>query len=148
MPQVTAAVERQIPAPADRVRALVEDYAEARPKILPAQFSDYRLLEGGTGDGTTAAWKLQATKKRVRDVKAVVSKPEPATLVETDQNSSMATTWTVTTSDGGSVVRVQTTWQGATGIGGFFERTFAPGGLRRIYDDMLANLEQLATGQR
>ena len=29
------------------------------------------------------------------------------------------------------------------GIGGFFERTFAPKGLARIYDDVLANLEQV-----
>ena len=28
-------------------------------------------------------------------------------------------------------------------IGGFFERTFAPKGLARIYDDVLANLEQV-----
>ena len=61
----------------------------------------------------------------------------------------MVTTWTVLAADAGTTtVRVRTTWNGAGGIGGFFERTFAPGGLRRIYDDMLANLEQLATGQR
>ena len=40
-----------------------------------------------------------------------------------------------------STVSVETTWNGAGGIGGFFERTFAPGGLRRIYDGVLANLD-------
>lgn len=32
------------------------------------------------------------------------------------------------------------TWDGATGIGGFFERTFAPKGLGRIYDLVLDRL--------
>ncbi len=31
-----------------------------------------------------------------------------------------------------------TQWQGATGIGGFFERTFAPKGLQRIQAQVLA----------
>jgi hypothetical protein len=35
---------------------------------------------------------------------------------------------------------VTTTWQGAGGIGGFFERTFAPKGLARIHDAVLARL--------
>ena len=37
-------------------------------------------------------------------------------------------------------MRVVTTWDGASGIGGFFERRFAPAGLRRIHDELLANL--------
>jgi hypothetical protein len=38
---------------------------------------------------------------------------------------------------------VHTTWNGAGGIGGFFERTFAPAGLRRIYDGVLGNLDSV-----
>ena len=33
-----------------------------------------------------------------------------------------------------------TSWEGAGGIGGFFERTFAPGGLRKIQHELLENL--------
>ncbi|MEU3503805.1 SRPBCC family protein, partial [Streptomyces hundungensis] len=62
-------------------------------------------------------------------------------LVEKDRNSSMVTTWTVTPAgEGRSKVVVSTVWNGAGGIGGFFERTFAPKGLGRIYDAMLAKL--------
>lgn len=32
-------------------------------------------------------------------------------------------------------------WNGVGGIGGFFEKTFAPKGLGRIYDEMLAKLD-------
>ncbi|MFD4191883.1 MULTISPECIES: SRPBCC family protein [Amycolatopsis] len=144
MAKVTASAERTIDAPADKVRALVADYAETRPKILTEHYRDYEVVEGGTGAGTKAKWKLQATSKRVRDVAASVSEPEAGTLVETDANSSMVTTWTVRPAGERSVVRIETTWQGAGGIGGFFEKTFAPGGLRRIYDGVLGKLAELA----
>ncbi|WP_236789827.1 SRPBCC family protein [Amycolatopsis sp. GM8] len=144
MAQVTATAERTIDAPADKVRELVADYADTRPKILTEQYLDYAVTEGGKGAGTKATWKLQATSKRVRDVAATVTEPEPGTLVETDANSSMVTTWTVREADGKSIVRIETTWQGAGGIGGFFEKTFAPGGLKRIYDGVLGKLAGLA----
>ena len=38
---------------------------------------------------------------------------------------------------GGAQVTLEASWQGAGGIGGVFERTFAPIGLRRIYGEML-----------
>jgi hypothetical protein len=41
---------------------------------------------------------------------------------------------------------VSTTWQGATGVGGFFERTFAPKGLNRIHDELLAALAAQVEG--
>jgi hypothetical protein len=48
---------------------------------------------------------------------------------------------------GTSTVRVRTTWTGAGGIGGFFERTFAPKGLARVYADLLGRLDaELAAG--
>ncbi|MFF5315839.1 SRPBCC family protein, partial [Streptomyces massasporeus] len=62
-------------------------------------------------------------------------------LVEKDRNSSMVTTWRVRPDEEGKArVTVTSTWQGATGIGGFFERTFAPKGLARIYDLVLDRL--------
>jgi hypothetical protein len=49
-------------------------------------------------------------------------------------------------SDGASTVAVRTTWKGAGGVGGFFERTFAPRGLQRVYGAMLERLEREVTG--
>jgi hypothetical protein len=86
-------------------------------------------------------WKLQATEKRVRDCLMSVTEPTPGQLVESDANSSMVITWKVTPAgEGRSKVTVEATWQGAGGIGGFFERTFAPKGLNRIHDEVLARL--------
>ncbi|GHF72912.1 hypothetical protein FHX82_000630 [Amycolatopsis bartoniae] len=145
MAQVTATAERTIDAPVEKVRELVADYAGTRPRILTEQYRDYEVIEGGKGAGTKAKWKLQATSKRVRDVAVTVTEPEPGKLVETDGNSSMVTTWTVREAGAGrSLVRIETTWQGAGGIGGFFEKTFAPAGLKRIYDGVLGKLAEVA----
>jgi hypothetical protein len=143
MGQVVATAERVVRAPADVVRAALADYATTRPAALPEQYSEYRVDAGGRGAGTRVHWRLQATSKRVREQDVVVTEGADGALVETDTNSSMVTTWTVHPADAGaSTVRVRTTWNGAGGIGGFFERTFAPKGLARIHDAMLERLER------
>ena len=77
-----------------------------------------------------------------------MAEPEPGrVLTESDLNSSLVTTWTVTPEGAGSRVRIETTWQGASGIGGFFERLFAPRVLRRLYADELARLDAYAREQ-
>jgi len=73
-------------------------------------------------------------------VKATVA-VEGSTIRETDANSTMVTTYTVTPSGSGSSVSTTTSWQGAGGIGGFFEKTFAPKGLNRIQAALLGNLK-------
>jgi hypothetical protein len=111
--------------------------------VLPEQFSGYRVESGGQGAGTRVAWRFAATSKRVRDQLVEVGQPDPDTLVETDTRSSMVTTWTLHPADAGlTTVRVRTTWNGAGGIGGFFERTFAPKGLRRVYEELLGRLDR------
>ncbi len=74
----------------------------------------------------------------------MVAEPEPGRiLTESDLNSSAVTTFTVAPERGDENcrVRIETTWQGAGGIGGFFERLFAPRVLRRLYADELRRLE-------
>ncbi|OLR90769.1 SRPBCC family protein [Actinokineospora bangkokensis] len=141
MNQVQAVAQRSFALPVERVRAAVADYSGVRGQVLPDNYSEYEVREGGTGAGTVVHWKLQATKKRVRDCLLDVSEPQPGTLVEQDRNSTLVTTWTVDGTDDASSVRVVTTWEGANGIGGFFERTFAPAGLKRIHEELLAKLD-------
>ncbi|MFG2822127.1 SRPBCC family protein [Kitasatospora sp. NPDC048365] len=145
MGKVYATTERVYQAAPARVYEALADYTGTRPKILPAQYSEYEVRAGGTGAGTQVHWKLQATEKRVRDCLFTVSAPSPEKLVETDANSSMVITWTVSAvGEAQARVTVEASWTGAGGIGGFFERTFAPKGLNRIHDQVLANLaEQL-----
>ncbi|WP_037571602.1 SRPBCC family protein [Phaeacidiphilus oryzae] len=141
MGQVRAVTERVVEGKPEEVFEAVADYAHTRGDLLPPQYSEYEVREGGEGEGTLVHWKLQATEKRVRDCLMRVTVPAPGTLVETDANSSMVITWTVAPAgEAGSKVRIETVWTGAGGIGGFFERTFAPKGINRIHDQMLAKL--------
>ncbi|MEU9733489.1 SRPBCC family protein [Streptomyces sp. NPDC048002] len=141
MAQVEATTERVVAADAEKVFDALADYEGTRQKVLPEHFSEYEVREGGDGEGTLVHWKLQATSKRVRDCLLEVTEPTDGELVEKDRNSSMVTTWRVTPAgEGRSRVVVTSTWQGAGGVGGFFERTFAPKGLGRIYDALLDKL--------
>ncbi len=143
MAQVEATTRRVVASTPEAAFGTLADYAHARRELLPQQFSEYEVREGGAGAGTVVHWRLQATSKRVRDCLFEVSEPTPGQLVEKDRNSTMVTTWTVTPAgDGKAKVVVQTTWTGAGGVGGFFERTFAPKGLNRIHDAVLAKLAE------
>ena len=148
MSEVVATAERIVRAPVERTFAALADYERVRPRIVTEKFLDYRVESGGQGAGTRVAWRFAATKSRVREQVMTVTQPTENTLVETDENSTLVTMWTVHPADAGlTTVRVRTSWQGAAGIGGFFERTFAPKGLRQVYDRMLEQLDaELATG--
>lgn len=81
MSQVVATIERDVAAPAQRVRQALADYAGTRPRILPEQFTGYRVESGGVGAGTHASWRFAATSKRVREQSVDVTAPDESTLV-------------------------------------------------------------------
>ena len=141
MGQVSASSTILVNAEPAKVLAAIADYEGVRPKILSPHYSDYRVVAGGQGRGTVAAWKMQATKSRSRQVQADVD-VAGRTVIEKDANSSLMTNWTVAPAGPGSSVTVKTTWNGAGGVKGFFEKTFAPLGLRKIQDEVLANLKE------
>jgi len=60
----------------------------------------------------------------------------------------LVTTFNVEPQGDKSLVRIHTSWDGAGGIGGFFERTFAPKAMRRIYLDELDRLNAYAEAQQ
>jgi hypothetical protein len=140
MGQVSASSTTLINADPAATLAAVADYQKIRPKILSSQYSEYQVVQGGQGQGTVAKWKLQATKSRIRDVQVGVD-VAGHTVIEKDANSSMITNWTVAPAGPGSSVTVKTTWTGAGGVKGFFEKAFAPLGLKRIQSEVLANLK-------
>jgi hypothetical protein len=74
-----------------------------------------------------------------------VAEPDPGrVLTESDERTSMVTTWVVTPEGSGCRVRVETRWQGAGGVGGLVERLFAPWVLRRLYAEELERLDRYA----
>ena len=150
MGQVNITAEREVAGTVEDVRAALADYVTVRPEILPGNFSEYQVRAGGRGTGTRVHWRFAATSKRVRDQLVEVAVEADGSLVESDTNSSMVTTWRVTDASPSSAdprarVSVTTIWNGASGVGGFFERPFAPKGMRRGYDEMLGKLDARST---
>lgn len=143
MGRIVVHSERLVAASPQRVRAFLADYRDNRPRILPPEhFLDYRVEQGGDGAGTVIGYRLRAGR-RERPYRMRVEEPaEGGPLVERDTQSSLVTTWTLTPTAGGerTLVGLTSTWEGAGGIGGLFERMFAPRALRRIYDEVLERL--------
>ena len=143
MAKVVASAERGIDAPANEVYSYLADMHQHQ-RFLPPAFSDFQVEQGGIGAGTVTRFKITAGG-RTRSYRMQVSEPVPGrTLVETDTGSSLVTTFNVTPDEGKSLVSITTSWDGARGIGGFFERTFAPRALRRLYLDELDLLNTYA----
>jgi Polyketide cyclase / dehydrase and lipid transport len=138
MARVTARAGKTVNAPPDRVLDFLRDYRDARPKILTDNYTAYRVEQGGHGQGTVIGYHF-AAGGRERDYRLAVEE-DGGGLSERDQLSSFVSRWTVMPEGAGSQVTLESSWQGADGIGGVFERTFAPLGLRRIYGQMLDKL--------
>lgn len=147
MAPISVSAERTVGAPAPEVYGYIADHRDHHANFLPPQFSDFHVEAGGVGAGTITRFKLTAGG-RTRQLRTEVTEPEPGrVLVESDTMSSSVTTWTVTPEGNACQVRISTTWQGAGGVGGVFERLFAPRVLRRLYDDELGRLDTYAQQQ-
>jgi hypothetical protein len=132
-------------APAEVVYRCIADFDRHHRHFLPPAFSEFRVEEGGVGAGTVHSFTM-TVGGRARSFRMRVAEPEPGrVMTETNDRSSTVTTWVVTPEGPGSRVRVETRWQGAGGVGGFFERLFAPRVLRRIYADELERLDRYAS---
>jgi uncharacterized protein YndB with AHSA1/START domain len=144
MGTIHVSAERVIDAPADQVYGYLADMREHHPRFLPPAFSDFEVESGGVGAGTVTRFKLNAGG-RSRGYRMQVAEPEPGrVLSESDTDSSLVTTFTVEPDAERSRVQISTTWEGAGGIGGFFERTFAPRVMKRLYEDELERLNEYA----
>jgi len=142
--QVTA--ERAVQASAEAVYGYIADMRQ-HPQFLPPAFSDFEIESGAVGAGTVTRFKVTAGG-RSRAYRMQVDEPDPGRVLrESDTNSSLVTTFTVTPQDRASRVVISTTWDGAGGIGGFFERLVAPRVMRGIYADELERLNTYASGR-
>jgi hypothetical protein len=148
MATILVSAERTVDAPADAVFGYIADMREHHPHFLPPAFSDFQVESGGVGEGTITRFTVTAGG-RTRQYRMTVAEPEPGrVLTESDTGSSLVTTTTVTPQGARSLVTISTTWQGAGGIGGFFERLFAPRAMRGLYTDELERLDGYAQAQR
>ena len=112
---------------------------------------DYRMSVEEDGGGLSERDQLSSFVNRWTVIPSgsgaeVAVAEDGGGLLERDQLSSFVNRWTVVPDGAGSQVTLEASWQGASGIGGFFERTFAPGGLGRIYGQMLDKLAAAVSG--
>ncbi|GCE05868.1 SRPBCC family protein [Dictyobacter aurantiacus] len=142
MGKITVEKERVINASPEKIFSVLSNYKEQRPRMLTPNFIDYKVEKGGKGSGTVISYLLRAANRERAYRMSVDEAVKGRVLTERDNNSSLVTTWALSPVSGGDKTRVSVAseWEGGKGVGGFFERTFAPLGLRRIYGSMLTSL--------
>ena len=149
MGQITMKAGAVLEARPEDVYATIADYHQGHPNILPKEFYDLQVEQGGYGAGT-----IHRFKSRVLGVEQSfyqrVSEPEPGrVLVEQDIDSvqNVTTTFTVTPLEQGqkSHVEISTTMNASAGLKGFIERVVVfPIVFPSIYRKELKLLEAVA----
>jgi hypothetical protein len=144
MPRLHASAERTVPASAAAVYALLADYHDGHPRILPPAFSDLTVLRGGTGAGTEIRFAMTlGGRKQV--VEASVDELEPGrVLTETYREKNAVTSFTVDPEGNQSRVRIETSWDASRGLAGLIERLITPRLFRKIYAQELDLIERWA----
>ena len=138
-----------VPARQERVYSLIANYKDGHPRILPRQFSNLTVEQGGVGAGTVIRFQMTLLGKK-QTFRAAITEPQPGkVLVETYMDGNDAvTTFTVNpgTAPADSRVTISTELPVRSGLLGKLERMFSTLLLRPIYEKQLENLSRVATG--
>ena len=147
MPQTKISASKIIPAPVEQVYALVADYNEGHPRILPQPyFESLRVEKGGVGEGTVIQFWMRVMGRR-QNFRAAISEPEPGrVLIETDLDTGNETIFTFDPQpdQASTLVTITTKMEGRQGFGGRFETWLAKRLLAPIYEKELALLAAVA----
>ncbi|HEY4389330.1 MAG TPA: SRPBCC family protein, partial [Ktedonobacteraceae bacterium] len=147
MAHIQVKSERLVNASPENIYTFLTDYVNKRPQILTPNFMDYSVEKGGQGKGTIVRYRLHAAN-RERDYHLRIDEPVKGKIItEQDTKSTLVNTWTLSAANGGTRTRVSviTEWEGGHGVKGFFERTFAPMGVKSIYGKVLDALDHLVS---
>ncbi len=138
-----------VPARQERVYSLIANYNDGHPRILPKQFSNLTVEQGGVGAGTVIRFQMSVLGKK-QTLRAAITEPEPGrVLVETYlDGKDTVTTFTVNpgTAPADSHVTISTELPVRSGFLGALERKLSALLLRPIYSKELQNLARVATG--
>ncbi len=137
-----------IPARRARVYSLLANYRDGHPRILPKQFRNLVVEQGGVGAGTVIRFQMSLLGKK-RNFRAQVTEPEPGrVLVETYLDDETVTTFIVNpgTAPADSYVTISTELPVGSGFLGSIKKAFSTLLLRPIYVKELQNLARVATG--
>ena len=137
---------RTVAAPAARVYDIIADYRNGHPHIVPPNFTNIQVVEGGRGAGTVIRFEARAFG-RTQTIRHRVDEPEPGrVLVEHDLDAATVTSFTVDRGarEGESAVTISTMMTSRPGLLGAIERALTRTFLQRLYRQELANLEAFA----
>jgi hypothetical protein len=143
MSTIHAEATAVIDAAPERVYAVLADYRNHHPNILPQPyFTGLRVEAGGVGAGTVAVADMDVYGTK-RTFRLTVTEPQPGrVLAESDDAAGLVTTFTVEPLEGGakSRVTIASAARPSPGLGGWIERLVNPAITSRIYR---AELQQL-----
>ncbi len=140
----------RIPAPAETVYAILADYHQGHPSILPRpHFIAMQVEHGGIGAGTVVSFQMTFMGK-VRSFRATIDEPEPGRVLrETDEKSGTVTTFLVEPALGNVCnVTITTATSVYNGILGTLQGWLTKRLLRPIYMKELANLAAKVSAAR
>ena len=146
VPLSVGATVRIVASPA-LVYAIIADYEDGHPKILPRQFSDLRVEKGGKGAGTVIHYQLKMFG-RSRFCRAIITEPDPGrVLVERNVlGSDAVTTFTVDPGPTGQTdVTISTVVQIYAGPIGDLQKFLVNWLLKPLYVKELLKLSSVAT---
>lgn len=147
MARLVVSESRRIPAPPGEVYAIIADYTEGHPHIMPsAYFRNIEVEKGGVGAGTRIRFDVTALGT-TRTMHAEIEEPSPGRiLVERDVEGRSVTTFKVIPAREGreSDVTITTELTTRGGILGIVERLASKPFLQRVYRDELARLAAYA----
>jgi len=137
----------RIHAAPEIVYAIIADYRNGHPRIVPDVFSGLTVERGGIGEGTIIRFRVRIFGIS-RSFRAAVTEPEPGrVLVETDLDSNGAVT-TFTVNPGpdlaNSEVTISTELPARTGLLGVIQRFVTSRFLQPLYVKELALLAACA----
>jgi Polyketide cyclase / dehydrase and lipid transport len=146
MTYVVSATSR-LQAPPRRVYDTIANYHTGHPRIVPRQFSNIVVEQGGVGAGTVIRFDMKVLG-RVTKFRAEITEPEPGrVLVEKNVLGNDAIN-TFVVEPGAhaneSVVSITTEMTRRAGIGGAIEQFIVERMLRPMYAEELRRLEAAA----
>ena len=135
-----------IPAAPQKIYAILADYRNGHPRILPKPyFLSLSVTEGGYGEGTVIDFQMKIMGQ-VQSFHSVITEPSPGRiLVETDTKSGSVTTFSVEPRQDQtkSFVTITTTIQVPDGMVGKIQGWLTARLLRPIYEKELKQLEEV-----
>jgi hypothetical protein len=146
MAQHRVSASKLIQAPPERVYALIADYHDGHPRILPKPpFVSLLVQQGGIGEGTVVTFQMRLMG-RTQTYRATITEPDPGRVLVETNDSGAVTTFTVEPRDaGGSAhVTITTDTEVRDGILGRVEAWLTTRLLRPVYEKELEILDAVA----